>query len=123
MAASTGAKTDEIAVRSLAAAYLGLEPSDENLDLSDMDLTLPNARLDRPTPDELAPTSGTLGDLAAAEKGMRTLIDAYCSNPQQVDWWDVQVCLHYSLQAFGYPTDYPEQIYAKRQEEDESFSP
>jgi hypothetical protein len=50
---------------------------------------------------------------AKAAEACRILIAAYCNDPQDVDWSDVQGALECSLKAFGLPADYPERIHER----------
>jgi hypothetical protein len=47
------------------------------------------------------------------------LILAYCNNPEDVDWSDIQGALEEALKAFDMPPDFPELIYRMKQEEEE----
>lgn len=43
-----------------------------------------------------------------ARKACALLVDAYCQDPEDVDWSDVQAALSVALQALGLPPDFPE---------------
>lgn len=61
-------------------------------------------------------------DKDAARRACRILVDAYASNPEYVDWSDVQASLAEALKAFGLPEDYPEKVWQARLAREEAGS-
>ncbi|WGF90999.1 hypothetical protein [Marinivivus vitaminiproducens] len=57
-------------------------------------------------------------DPEQATAACRALILAYCKEPEEVDWSDVQEALDLALRAFGLPLTYPEEFAARRKTED-----
>lgn len=73
--------------------------------------------------DELAEEQGADGplvDVESARLACRTLVEAYASNPEDVDWDDVQASLAHALKALGLPQDYPEKTWQNRLEREEA---
>jgi len=55
-----------------------------------------------------------IADREAARRACKILVEAYASNPEDVDWSDVQASLAEALNAFGLPEDYPEKVWQDR---------
>src|ERR1700730_10506549 len=74
-------------------------------DLQDRAMTTIKDLIDNPQ--ELADDQRIV-DATAASLACVTLINAYCRNPEHVDWEDVQLALDHALRAFRLPGNYPE---------------
>lgn len=50
----------------------------------------------------------------AALQACRILVEAYANDPEDVDWYDIQLALEQALDALGLPRGWPEQEYERR---------